>query len=343
VTREHKLALIVGFSLVLIVGVLISDHFSPARTQDVSAGAMSAGTPVRFGSSADGLRIPAEPTSRTQMPDAVAAVHTAAPLPEQPTFRPPAPTSPQATAAAGSGLSGENARSPAPFSGQATETVMGSVPSDPPMPEQLRSQFERATGIIGERLAQAGTAGTGSTPTVPDAVLIKPIDQPALPIPGPTKPYSAGAMKRYTIEEGDSIYRITLNQYGDGTLWNRLREFNPGKIGADGQMRDGVVIDLPPRDVLLGQAVLPPPGARPNGQTPGSPRNGPAKLDPPQRRDAPPGFTIYVVQRGDELGKVAKKTLGSVKRWREIAAINTDIMPDPDSLAAGMKLRIPAR
>jgi nucleoid-associated protein YgaU len=30
-TREHKLALVIGFALVLVVGVLISDHFSSAR------------------------------------------------------------------------------------------------------------------------------------------------------------------------------------------------------------------------------------------------------------------------------------------------------------------------
>ncbi len=31
-TREHKLALILGFALVLVVGVLVSDHFSKARS-----------------------------------------------------------------------------------------------------------------------------------------------------------------------------------------------------------------------------------------------------------------------------------------------------------------------
>jgi len=34
VTREHKLALIVGFSLVLVVGILISDHLSPAALDE---------------------------------------------------------------------------------------------------------------------------------------------------------------------------------------------------------------------------------------------------------------------------------------------------------------------
>lgn len=33
-TREHKLALIVGFSLVLVVGILISDHLSPASLDE---------------------------------------------------------------------------------------------------------------------------------------------------------------------------------------------------------------------------------------------------------------------------------------------------------------------
>ena len=90
-TREHKLALIVGFSLVLIVGVLISDHFSPARRQDVSADGMSAGTPVKFGSSSDGLKVPAEATSRPHLVDTLTSNKVANRLPEQPTYQPPAP------------------------------------------------------------------------------------------------------------------------------------------------------------------------------------------------------------------------------------------------------------
>jgi len=35
-TRENKLALVVGFGLILLVGILISDHFSAARTQQAA-------------------------------------------------------------------------------------------------------------------------------------------------------------------------------------------------------------------------------------------------------------------------------------------------------------------
>ena len=33
-TRENKLALVVGFALILLVGIAISDHFSPAQNQE---------------------------------------------------------------------------------------------------------------------------------------------------------------------------------------------------------------------------------------------------------------------------------------------------------------------
>lgn len=35
-TRENKLALVVGFALILVVGILISDHFSPARNHEAA-------------------------------------------------------------------------------------------------------------------------------------------------------------------------------------------------------------------------------------------------------------------------------------------------------------------
>ncbi|MFN7020841.1 MAG: hypothetical protein ACK4WH_05885, partial [Phycisphaerales bacterium] len=52
-TREHKLALIIGFTLVLVVGVLISDHFSKAHEARLRTEMPE--TPAR-NLAADGLR-----------------------------------------------------------------------------------------------------------------------------------------------------------------------------------------------------------------------------------------------------------------------------------------------
>ena len=64
-TRENKLALIIGFALVLVVGILVSDHFSEASTQqsanlltpenlEQQEGQSDLITPVHVDSQADG-------------------------------------------------------------------------------------------------------------------------------------------------------------------------------------------------------------------------------------------------------------------------------------------------
>lgn len=57
-TREHKLALIVGFALVLVLGVLISDHFSKARQVEM-AGATDIKPPTArdMGAGSNGARL----------------------------------------------------------------------------------------------------------------------------------------------------------------------------------------------------------------------------------------------------------------------------------------------
>ncbi len=52
-------------------------------------------------------------------------------------------------------------------------------------------------------------------------------------------------------------------------------------------------------------------------------------------------YRDYKVKRGDTLSKIAKIHLGSRKRAKEIFAINTDRMPNPNMLKVGMVLRIP--
>src|SRR5437870_4074014 len=60
VTREHKLALIVGFSLFLVLGVLISDHFSKARQVELVDNIQPASA-KQMGASPPGVHLPVEP------------------------------------------------------------------------------------------------------------------------------------------------------------------------------------------------------------------------------------------------------------------------------------------
>ncbi len=62
----------------------------------------------------------------------------------------------------------------------------------------------------------------------------------------------------------------------------------------------------------------------------------------PVRDDAPAvRGTDYVVQDGDNLWGIAKKLYGKGSRWEEIYEANGTLLSTPDSLRAGMVLRIP--
>jgi len=52
---------------------------------------------------------------------------------------------------------------------------------------------------------------------------------------------------------------------------------------------------------------------------------------------------VYVVKDGDSLWTIAAEQLGQGARYKEISKINTDILPDEDSVRAGMRLRLPAK
>jgi LysM repeat protein len=54
-----------------------------------------------------------------------------------------------------------------------------------------------------------------------------------------------------------------------------------------------------------------------------------------------PKYRMYIVKHGDTLQSIAKKLLGTTKRWKEIARLNR--IHDPRHLTVGSKIRVPKR
>ena len=54
-------------------------------------------------------------------------------------------------------------------------------------------------------------------------------------------------------------------------------------------------------------------------------------------------FDVYVTRKGDSLWKVANKFYKNGSKWRIIYDANRDVMKTPQSLKAGMELRIPVQ
>ena len=81
------------------------------------------------------------------------------------------------------------------------------------------------------------------------------------------------------------------------------------------------------------------------GSVPEVPMMAPAPVAAPSSaaasaQPAPP--TVYVVRAGDTLRDIARRLLGDETRWLAILEANRDRIDDPENLAIGLELLIPA-
>lgn len=377
-TREHKLALIVGFALVLVVGVLVSDHFSSARKSQPRSGIMA------LGPQEAGADVP-QPTIASSIPPGSGGygAYGSSGVRDWPVAMPPTdPVDPTAAIAytdptsviAPSGTD----RSAPPY--QPGVTVPGGMPAQSPQPVTVvmgpqgggGSPLPNNGALAGPDRISTGTGtGTGTGSGIPGFVPVggtpdatspsssmggtqPPAVQPETQVPAaPSLPVSTGKVQKRSIREGESLYGLAEEFYGDPNLWTKLRDFNKGKIGSNGSIREGVTLTFPPKDVLLGKAVLPGQG-QPAGTraAPASAPSTPTRVSPGVGSGSAIAGTpasvsnagkTYTMQKGDVLSMVAKKTLGSARRWQELVDANPGVIDDPDNIPAGTVLKIPAR
>lgn len=287
-TREHKLALIVGFALVLAVAVLISDHFSGASR--ANGGTIIAETPIRAGSGLD----------RGQ-------------------------------------VGGREVAFDLPAARLIESTPTPDAPADAPI-NQLADNSGGGTSVLEHLANSVRTAlddlSNGHTP--PSAIqtevleMGKPLGGGEQPANSPVSDIDPRDLKRHNVQDKETLWSIAAKYYGDGKLYKELAAFNKGRVGDGGTVHPGVTLLIPTKSALLGGPANP-------SATPGTPSVTP-KTEPAKK---PAGTREYTVKSGDTLGDIAKKELGSAKRWREIVDLNKDVISDPDNVAAGTKIKLP--
>ncbi|MCZ6691029.1 MAG: LysM peptidoglycan-binding domain-containing protein [Planctomycetota bacterium] len=125
----------------------------------------------------------------------------------------------------------------------------------------------------------------------------------------PAAPAPAGAAVR-TVRDGESLWTIAKEIYGDGERWRSLYDANR------------VRISNPDRLVAGTRLVLP--GAQRTTRS----------------RSTRSGF--YVVRDGDTLYGIARSLLGKGVLWEQLLEENRDRIDDPDRLVPGTRLVIPS-
>ncbi len=334
VTRELKLALIVGFSLVLVVMVLVSDHLSKARKAELAPPANEIALANKIGTPQANALNPSD-GSATLNPNAIAdplAMNT--------------PTS-------GGGTDALN---------QPVEIRQGGTI------ENQQLSLEEAAKKLGMATKEGnGTAMIGVEPTLiksndlypPSAISnapsgVTPLGDSGAPAPlSPTKyaptegvklgvtPSPLDSMKKevaaastdkmHKVESGESLYAIAKHYYGNGKYWKQLLEYNKGSLKSENALKLGMKIKVPDLAVLTGKpsdtAVT----------TMVDPKIEPAK--PVASKTVTSKGKTYVVQKGDTPGAIAQKALGTSKRARELMDLNK--ITNDGGLKIGMVLQLP--
>lgn len=357
-TREHKLTLIVGFMVLLVVGVLVGDHFSAARSAQVDdqANALAA-DPAGAMSEAPGLTIAAPPTPGPLAPTAPQQVALgggvdgvagpgdgAASMPVELEMRRGAPSGPSGRGLPGFEVVDSDTTPPAvrldtepsifgPGTGPGTGAGAGpgSEPRGPAAPpEGTGPQLPEPSGVL------SPPAGPGAT-------------RPALP-------FSKGREQKHPVAAGETLSKLAERYYGERGLWNQLAAYNRERLGERGTLRQGVMLRIPPRDVLLGKARLAEGAIDAPGGAAGSAGSGTAarperstgarpseNAKPAVAKPAPAGPRSYTVKKGDTLGRIAAAELGTATRWREILKLNSARLETAEDLREGMVVRLPAK
>lgn len=207
-TRESKLALIIGFVLVLVVGVLVSDHFSQAnqmtldsrQTQsqtDSPRGPLSSlGTRATPGSSADR-------TARIAQRTPARSVQSHQPVEIR------------------NGRSGgTQALASNQGQGRSSGQNRGSI---------LDRAFEQ---VQGARLPQAAEIAKEKRSSADSAT---PFNRPI-----PEKTYT-----KYTVVSGDSLIRIARRELNNAERWKEIHRLNADILGPDAILKIGMTLKLP--------------------------------------------------------------------------------------------------
>lgn len=299
--RELKLALIIGFSLVLLVTVLVSDHLSKARHADLA--------PVESARPLAAM----DPTSQPAMSAEAPVARTAGPEP---------------------GWLSEPALPPSIEAGSASAANMTTTPSLPLV------RFDQSGGRGDPDAALVDTVrGLGGQ--VVDRGGVREV----VLTPAPATVPETGDV-RHVVASGESLFTIAKRYYGDGSAWKRIRDANPDRVSETGVVRAGVTLKIPgvTAGATRGMGGGTSPESGQTGPRPAEPRAAPkagAGSDALASRSGSGRPTTYTVRRGDTLGEIAQRMLGSARRKHELMKLNN--IDDENTILAGAVLRLPER
>ncbi|MFW6336033.1 MAG: LysM peptidoglycan-binding domain-containing protein [Phycisphaeraceae bacterium] len=316
--RETKIAMLIGLGVILLIGIIISDHL--ATVQGTGGG----DSITQFGQRADRALGEADDPGQVRRDAEVAADRVAAelnrtiPRPEEldGETEPPAGTydAPPPTDLRAMRVESRRAASPNVSQVDRWRRAAADGGSTTGVPQSLefsrsgRAQVETASEAEVDRASEEREPASASNSASAAAS-----DSPA------------GGRVIHYLEEGETLYDVARKYLGNGDKWEVIVAANREAVPNPDLVTAGLRLVIPASadDVSRrGESE-----ARSSAST-SQPASQPAR-----------GRTIEV-QPGDTLYEIAEKHLGNGKRWREILEANDSLDRETD-LRSGMSIQLP--
>ncbi|MEM6553497.1 MAG: LysM peptidoglycan-binding domain-containing protein [Planctomycetota bacterium] len=306
--RETKVGLLIGLAVILLVGIIVSDHLSVTQNDP------TLGNPnplVQLGDQAP-----------THQPVELLL----GPSPSTPaTAADPVPTADEIDRAnARRQLTDRVAASPAiPSPSRATLTR---VTQSSPAPSNIPSITLGDPTPTPNRAAADPLAPPPALPTADR-------DQDQLPIVPTLATHTLpNANRLYTVQPRETLRTIATNIYGHPDYWRVIAENNPHTVGPNGEVTQGTQL------LIASKRQTPLPANHADARS----RIIPTPDNPTPVTTLRP--KTITVQPGDTLSELAMKHLGTVRRMDDLLAMNDAVLEgDANNLRVGMTLRVPAQ
>lgn len=152
------------------------------------------------------------------------------------------------------------------------------------------------------------------------------------------------------VQEGETLWAIAEKFYGvgNGRYFAEIARANHDKLMPNGGVREGVRLVIPNKEIIVpGSPTNPGNHTRIEIVTPLPPVNNTNNIDPRLAppiapNNAVPALRTVTVEPGDALSTIASRELGSVRHMQLIINANKDQIRDANDIKAGMKLRMPS-
>lgn len=338
-TREHKLALIFGFALVLVVGLLISDNFSASRKSEPGGPAVAEAQQQPI--FREDILLAGGDTPKPEITPVSPGATLPLPAPEPVTTLTMGTNQPGTIDSLGKRVGDawtetmdgfRNGTASVPVAGATDRTpgpgAQGAL-QGPDYPQPVTQPTATPVPVTGNGLGGEGS-DLGGLGVKPNELQPKPVAK--------SESAPSNKDKTHRIAEGDTFWKIAKETYNDGSLADKLQAYNKDRIGKGGHLRVGASLLLPEKSVLTGGKGDPAPALAES-----KPEKKAESKSAAEKSDKKSASTTYTVKEGDTLGRIAARLLGSSSRVDDILKANKSTLDNADDVKVGQTLKIPAR